>query len=53
VFLVTLIRRFDFSLPEDPPRIGRFRGVLISLVVVEEEEKGRQLPLKVVVLDNE
>jgi len=51
-FLVTLVRRFDFSLPEDPPRIKRFRGTLISPLVAGEEAKGSQLPLKVAVLNN-
>ena len=52
--LVTLtIRRFNFSLPEDLPRIKRARGILVSPAVVGEDEKGGQLPLKVVVLNSE
>ena len=49
--LVTLIRRFDFSLPEDLPRIKQARGILISPVVDGVEGKGSQPPLGAVVLD--
>lgn len=51
-FLITLIRRFDFSLPEDPPRIKRFRGTLMAPIVAGEEAKGSRLPLKVSILND-
>jgi alkylphenol/PAH-inducible cytochrome P450 monooxygenase len=47
MFLVTLIRHFEFALPDNSPRVRRWRpGVLIP-VVEGEENKGPQLPLKV------
>ena len=38
VFLVTLIRRFEFP-PGNPPRIKRVHDILISLVVVRRRRK--------------
>jgi len=52
-FLVTLIRQFDFALPDNPPKIRRWRPGLILPVVEGEEHKGAQLPLKVTPLRNE
>ena len=46
-FLVTLIRQFEFALPEDAPKIRRQRPGFVIPVVVGEEHKGPQLPLKV------
>lgn len=52
-FLVTLLRQFDFSLPDDGPEIKTMGQGLISPVVVGEEHKGPQMPLKVTLLGNE
>ena len=52
-FVVTLIRQFKFALPDDGPRIRRWRSGLIVPVIVGEEHKGAQLPLKVTRLENE
>jgi len=51
-FLVTLIRQFDFSLPDDGQEIRRFRQMGVFPMVVGEEDKGPQLPLKVTALRN-
>ncbi|KAF9780802.1 cytochrome P450 [Thelephora terrestris] len=51
-FLVTLIRHFDFSLPNDGRELAKTRLGAISPVVVGEEHKGPQLPLKVTILGN-
>ena len=48
-FLITLIRHFDFSLPENEEVKWR----MIFPMVVGEEHKGPQLPLKVTALGNE
>jgi len=48
-FLVTLIRQFDFSLPENQ-EIKKSKQGTIFPVVVGEEDKGPQLPLKVTAL---
>ena len=52
-FLVTLIRQFEFSLPEDGREIKKLRRTLVFLAVAGEEHKGPQLPLKVTPLGNE
>jgi len=52
-FLVTLIRQFDFSLPEDGREIKKMRRGVVFPAVVGEEHKGPQLPLKVTSLRNE
>jgi len=52
-FLVTLIRQFEFSLPEDGREIKKLRRMLVFLAVTGEEHKGPQLPLKVTPLRNE
>jgi hypothetical protein len=52
-FLATLIRQFDFALPDDAPKIGIRRPVTIMPVVEGEEHKGARLPLKVTSLKNE
>ena len=52
-FLVTLVRQFDFSLPDNGQEIKKMRTVGITPVVVGEEHKGPQMPLKVAILGNE
>lgn len=52
-FLVTLVRRFDFSLPENGQKIVPLKTGTITPHVVGEEHKGPQMPLKVTVLDDE
>ena len=53
-FLVTLIRQFDFSLLGNGREVKRMQrlGVLLP-IVVGEEHKGPQMPLKVTTLRNE
>ena len=51
-FLVTLVRKFDFSLPGNGQEVRKLRPGLILPVVVGEEDKGGQLPLKVTVREN-
>ena len=52
-FLVTLVRQFDFSLPENGQEIKKMRVGLVTPVVAGEEHKGPQIPLKVTILGNE
>ena len=53
-FLVTLIRQFDFSLPGNGHEAKRMRHLgVLSPIVVGEEHKGPQMPLKVTALRNE
>ena len=52
-FLVTLVRQFDFSLPDHARGIKSTRAGGISPIVVGEEHKGPQMPLKVTILENE
>jgi hypothetical protein len=52
-FLVTLVRQFDFFLPENGQEIKTIRVGLITPVVDGEERKGPQIPLKVTLLGNE
>ena len=51
--LVTLVRQFDFSLPEDGREVWKSRTGITAPVVVGEEHKGPQLWLKVSALRNE
>jgi len=51
--LVTLVRQFDFSLPGTGQEIKKIRPVVITPIVVGEEHKGPQMPLKVAILGNE
>lgn len=52
MFLVTLIRSFEFALPDNAPKVRRWRpGMLIPVVEGEEYKyKGPRLPLKVTLL---
>ena len=52
-FLVTLIRQFDFYLPDNGQEVSTLRPGLGMPVVIGEEHKGPQLPLKVTPLRNE
>lgn len=52
-FLITLVRRFDFSLPENGQEITLVRSGTIMPLVIGEEDKGVQLPLRVTVIGNE
>lgn len=52
-FLVTLVKQFDFSLPDNGQEVKTRRVGVITPVVVGEEHKGPQMPLKVTVLGNE
>jgi len=52
-FLVTLIRQFDFSLPDSGQVMRKLRRGTVFPVVAGEEHKGPQLPLKVTALRNE
>jgi len=52
-FLVTLIRQFEFSLPDTGQEIKTLKSGFILPVVAGEEHKGPQLPLKVTALMNE
>lgn len=49
-FLVTLVRQFDFSLPDDGREVWKLRTGIITPVVVGEEDKGPHLWLKVAAL---
>jgi len=50
--LVTLVSQFSFSLPDNGQEIKRLRKISVFPVVVGEEDKGPQLPLKVTALRN-
>ena len=53
-FLVTLVRQFDFSLPDDGRRVRNVRSPgNFTPVVAGEEDKGPQLWLKVTALSSE
>ena len=53
-FLVTLVRQFDFSLPNDGREVRLMRPPgIIAPVVLGQEKKGPQLWLKVTALKNE
>lgn len=54
MFLVTLVKQFEFTLPDNAPKIGSRRPTSSIIPVVEgEEHKGNQLPLKISLLENE
>ena len=46
-FLVTLIRRFDISQADHHPQIKRVKSGAFTPLVLGEEYKGAQLPLKI------
>lgn len=46
-FLVTLVRKFDVSLADHQPQIRRARPGTMFPLVLGEEYKGPQLPLKI------
>ena len=52
-FLVTVVRKFDFSLADNGQKIWNFRSGLITPLVIGEEHKGPQMPLKVTALRND
>lgn len=52
-FLVTLVRHFDFSLPDNGQEVKAVKMGIIAPVVVGEEHKGPQMPLKVTILGND
>ena len=52
-FLVTLVRQFDFSLPDDGRKVKFIKRGMAKPVVVGQEDKGPQMPLKITVLGNE
>ena len=49
-FLVTLVRQFDFFLPENGQEVKKMRPGMMMPLVVGEEHKGPQMPLKVAIL---
>jgi hypothetical protein len=49
-FLVTLVRQFDFSVPENGMTIKKLKIPAVSPIVVGEEHKGPQMPLKTTVI---
>jgi hypothetical protein len=55
MFLVTLIRQFEFALPDNAPKIESRRPATTNItpIVKGEEHKGTQLPLKITRLENE
>ena len=46
-FLVTLIRKFDISHADHQPQIKRTKSAMMTPIVLGEEHKGGQLPLKI------
>jgi hypothetical protein len=52
-FLVTLIKQFDFSAPDNGQDVRKMQAGILTPVVAGEEEKGAQLPLKVTALRDE
>jgi len=46
-FLVTLIRKFDISHADHHPQIRKAKSGLMIPLVLGEEYKGTQLPLKI------
>lgn len=52
-FLVTLIRQFDFSLPDNGQEVRKMRPGVLTPVVAGEECKGPRLFLKVTALKDE
>jgi len=51
-FLVTLFRKFDISHADHQPQIRRIRSGLTVPLVLGEEYKGAQLPLKITAIRN-
>ena len=51
-FLVTLIGRFDISHADNYPQIKRSRLGMVAPLVLGEEYKGTQLPLKITAIKN-
>ena len=51
-FLVTLVQRFDISHADHQPQIRSVKSGLMIPVVIGEEYKGTQLPLKVTAIRN-
>ena len=51
-FLVTLIRKFHISQPDHQPQIRRAKPGMMVPLVLGEEYKGPQLPLKITVIKN-
>ena len=47
VFLVTLVRQFEFALPDGAPQVRRWRPGFTIPVVEGKEHEGVQLPLKI------
>jgi len=52
-FLVTLLRQFEFSLPDNGQVVRELRGEIVFPAIAGEEHKGAQLPLKVTTLKDE
>ena len=52
-FLVTLVRQFDFSLADNGQEVKKVAPGVMMPIVVGEEHKGPQMPLKVTILGNE
>lgn len=50
-FLVTLVRKFDISLADHRPQIRKVRTGMMFPLVLGEEYKGTQLPLKITARD--
>lgn len=53
IFLVTLIRQFEFALPDGAPEVKRWRAGFLVPVVEGHERDGPQLPLKVTLLKDQ
>ena len=51
-FLVTLVRKFDISHADHQPQIKRAKPGLMAPIVLGEEHKGTQLPLKITAIRN-
>jgi len=51
-FLVTLLRKFDISHADRHPQVRRARLGLMAPIVLGEEHKGTQLPLKITAIRN-
>lgn len=49
-FLVTLVRRFEFALPDNFPEVKRRRPGMLVPVVEGEEDRGQRLPLDITLL---
>jgi len=51
-FLVTLVRQFEFTLPDNAPKVKMLRTGFVTPVVEGEEHKGLRLPLQVTPIKN-